>query len=141
MCINRTSDVYMELPFNSLTDYDIEETFQNANNRIIKLMGDNGLHKFFKDKKMYELFDPEYIPQCRYYDENDFVQEREKSVSQLSIFSFNIRSLTKHCGSLVSFLNTLGKQFDIIVLTEIGFRNIITVERLFHNFLFTMFCL
>ena len=48
----------------------------------------------------------------------------------------NIRCLPKHSGELRCFINVLGNEFDIIVLTEIGSRNISTVEHLFAGYVF-----
>ena len=39
----------------------------------------------------------------------------------------NIRSLPKHAGELIVFLKLLQTNFDMIVLTEIGARNVSTV--------------
>ena len=46
----------------------------------------------------------------------------------------NIRSLPKHSGELKCFINVLGNEFDIIVLTEIGSRNLSTVEHIFAGY-------
>ena len=48
----------------------------------------------------------------------------------------NIRSLAKHSGELKYFINVLVNEFDIIVLTEIGSRNLSTVEHLFADYVF-----
>ena len=52
------------------------------------------------------------------------------------IFSFNIRSLPKHGGELLYFFKSLKTQFDAIVLTEIGSKNISPVEKLTPNYNF-----
>ena len=46
----------------------------------------------------------------------------------------NIRSLPKHSGELKCIINVLENQFDVIVLSEIGSRNISTVQHLFVDF-------
>ena len=48
----------------------------------------------------------------------------------------NTRSLPKHSGELKCFINVLGNEFDMIVLTEIGSRNVSTVEQLFEGYVF-----
>ena len=48
----------------------------------------------------------------------------------------NIRSLPKHSRELKCFINVLRNEFDIIVLTEIGSRNLSTVEHLFAGYVF-----
>ena len=47
----------------------------------------------------------------------------ECGIGTLKVFSMNIRSLPKHKGELVAYLSNL-PLFDILVLTEIGSRNI-----------------
>ena len=54
----------------------------------------------------------------------------------LNIFSMNVRSLPKHSGELLAFLNTLETRFEVIILTEIGARNISLVEDLCLGYLF-----
>ena len=54
----------------------------------------------------------------------------------LNIFSMNVRSLPKHSGELLAFLNTLETRFEVIILTEKGARNISLVEDLFPGYLF-----
>ena len=49
-------------------------------------------------------------------------------------FSFNISSLPKHGGELTCVLSNLKTQFDILILTEIGAKNISTVEKLFDEY-------
>ena len=52
----------------------------------------------------------------------------------VNILSMNIRSPPKHSGELKCFINVLGNEFDIIVLTEIGSRNLSTVEHIFAGY-------
>ena len=46
----------------------------------------------------------------------------------------NIRSLPKHGGELLVFLKLLETDFDIVVLTEIGSRNIDLVKHLLNDY-------
>ena len=50
------------------------------------------------------------------------------------MFSMNIRSLPKRGGELLYRMSVLNTKFDIIVLTEIGTRNIEWVKHLFENY-------
>ena len=54
----------------------------------------------------------------------------------LNIFSLNIRSLPKHGGELLNFLGSLKTDFHVIILTEIGSRNLTVVEKCFQTILF-----
>ena len=51
-------------------------------------------------------------------------------------FSLNIRSLPGHGGELFCFLKDLNTKFHIIVLTDIGSKNISVVENLLPNYNF-----
>ena len=48
----------------------------------------------------------------------------------------NIGSLPKHGGELLYLMSVLQTKFDIIVITEIGTRNIELVKHLFENYKF-----
>ena len=68
------------------------------------------------------------LDRCAYFSEDDFNRLKRDAPSNLNTFSMNIRSLPKHGGELTVFLKLLEADFDIIVLTEIGSRNIDTVK-------------
>ena len=74
------------------------------------------------------------IQECKYYDIEDFTKLNLNNREHLNIFSLNISSLPKHRGELVCFINSLETEFDIIILSEIGKRNLSTVENLFHGY-------
>ena len=48
----------------------------------------------------------------------------------------NIRRLPKHYGDLFCLLSVLETRFDVIILTEIGARNITTVQCIMDNYQF-----
>ena len=54
----------------------------------------------------------------------------------LNIFSMNIRSLPKHGGELVNFISSMETKFEVIILTEIGARNLSVVLNLFPAYTF-----
>ena len=64
------------------------------------------------------------------------LRKTEKSDECLNIFALNIRSLPKQGGELLYFLKDLNTKFDVIVLPEIGSKNISVVEKLIpdHDF-------
>ena len=53
-----------------------------------------------------------------------------------NIFTLNIRSLPKHGGELCVYLESLNTNFDLIILTEIGARNLSVFQKLLPNFTF-----
>ena len=54
----------------------------------------------------------------------------------LNILSLNIRSLPRHGGELLNLLNVFGTHFHVIVLSEIGARNLSVVQHLIPNYTF-----
>ena len=91
-------------------------------------MDRHGLVEFLKGNYLTALFDPQDLVLCSYYDESEFVKGNQNSENNLNVISINIRSLAKHYGELLCMLSVLETRFDVIILTEIGARNITTVE-------------
>ena len=103
-------------------------------------MNDHRLYKFLDEHYLSSLFDPNAKILCKYYDEDSYGVLNRDTPSHLNIFCFKIRSLSRHAGELVVFLKLLQTNFDVIVLTEIGARNISRVEHLLdhYEFLYTL---
>ena len=136
MSRNDTRELFSHLPFVNITNYDIENEFSSAKFRITQLMNDHRLDKFLDEHYLSNLFDPNAKTLCKYYDEDSYGDLKRDAPSHLNIFCLNIRSLPRHAGELVVFLELLQTNFDVIVLTEIGARNISTVEHLFDDYQF-----
>ena len=134
MSNNVQQNYLYELPFFNQSPYDIEMLFSSAKLQIIEKMNSNGLLEFIKENEFYSLCNPYESLSCSYYDEDGFKYKRYDNEQHLNIFSMNIRSLPKHGGELLVFLQSLETKFDVIVLTEIGARNIGTVEHLLPNY-------
>jgi len=135
-----TKTFLSHLPFENLTEYEVENQFKSAKARITQLMNDHSLDNFIQEQSLSNQIDPDMNNPCDYYDENSFINLKRDSDIYLNIFSMNIRSLPKHAGELVVFLKMLETDFDVIILTEIGARNITTVECLLDDYEF-MYCL
>ena len=71
---------------------------------------------------------------CNYLNEDGFTQLKRETPRHLNIFSMNIDSLRKHDGELLVFLKLLETDFDIVVLTEMGSRNIYLVKHLLNDY-------
>ena len=125
---------FHEMPFDGLTNYEIQINFQSAKKRIHELMDKHGLYEFLTENYMDDLFNPEKYKACDYFDKEKFIGLKRDATNHLNILSLNIRSLPKHGGELVCLLEVLETKFDIIVLTEIGSRNISTVKHLLENY-------
>ena len=123
-----------ELPFFGQTDHDIELTFGSAKAQIRYKMDTNGFLDFTKDDKLSSLFIPYNAMHCEYYNEDEFIRKQSRCKQTLCLISLNnIRSLPKHDGELLVFLEALEINFHTIVFSEIGARNIGTVEHLLPN--------
>ena len=127
-----------EMPFYNLVDYDIELIFESQKQRIRKLMNDHRLTDFIKEQALSDVLNIDHYTSCEYYDDEKFMKVSSDKEPKLNIFSLNISSLPKHGGELVYFLNSLQTEFQVMILCEIGSKNLSTVEYIFpnHNFLF-----
>ena len=130
------SNLYKELPFWRIVDYDISFEWQSCKNRIHKLLNNNRLDKLIQDNDLSSLVDSEKIISCSYYDEDKFNKSWQTRDKSLYIISLNIRSLPKHAGELINYLSMLKNDFQIIALTEIGSRYLSTVQHLMDDYTF-----
>ena len=97
-------------------------------------MEDHGIIDFINENYLLDLSDPDDLNHCKFFDENEFNQQSRNRPNYLNIFSMNIRSLPKHGGELIHFLNLLDTRYNIIVLIEIGSRNLSTVEHVMDHY-------
>ena len=126
-----------KIEIQGLTNYEIELNSQSTKKYIINLLDNHKLCEYLKESYLNSVFNPNDLHLCNYFDEDEFIACNRNRTSHLKILSMNIRSLPKHSGELKCFINVLGNEFDIIVLTEIGFRNLSTVEHLFAGYVFS----
>ena len=131
-----TREILNHMPFHRLSNFEIETNFQSAKLKILDLMDNHNLTEFIKENLLDDLFNPNDVKQCNYFDEEKIDNLNRTSSTHLNIFSMNIRSLPKHGGELLCLMSILKTKFDIIVLTEIGTRNIGLVKHLFENYEF-----
>ena len=99
-------------------------------------MDNDEFQAYLIENKFEELFNPFDSVICQYYDENEFISANRNGDGFLNIFSMNIRSLPKHGGELVNFISNMETKFDVIILTEIGARNLSVVLNLFPAYTF-----
>ena len=123
------------LPFRDLVDYDVELNFESSKKRIQKLMDDHRLLSFIKENKLSQILDSDDSITCKYHDHETFNSLNISENDHVNVFSMNIRSLPAHAGELVAFLSMLKTKFQIIVLSEIGAKNISVVERLLPGYI------
>ena len=89
-----------------------------------------------KGNKYEELFNPNKNFSCQYYTEDEFIIKNRNGDDFLNIFSLNIGSLHKYGGELLNFMGSLKTYFHVIILTEIGSRNLTVVEKMLPNYIF-----
>ena len=126
---NAAENLFDALPFRNLSNYDVELLFETSKKRIQNLMSDHRLLNYIKEQNLSEVFNSNEYTSCKYYDEEQF-NKLDHNKNSLNVFSFNIRSLPKHGGELSNFLSLLNTEFQVIILTEIGRRNLTVVEHL-----------
>ena len=140
MSRNDTKELFSHLPFLIQLIMILKNEFSSAKFRISQLLNDHRLDKFFEEHYLSSLFDPNAKTLCNHYDEGSYGDLKRDAPSHLNIFCLNIRSLPRHAGEFVVFLKWPQINFDVIALTEIGARNMSTVEHLFddNEFLYTL---
>ena len=122
---------FNELPFQTLTNYDIENNFISGKRKFANLMNNENFQTIIKENRYEQLFNPNQNYSCQYYDEGEFIIKNRNGDDFLNVFSLNIRSLPKNGGELMSFLGTLKTEFPVIILKEIGSRNLTVVDKYF----------
>ena len=117
-----TSSLFCELPFSSLSDFEISNMFTYSkwdfleNDTFVKYVARSGLGGNKSDTCPFNF---------KYYTEMEFNQRFGKiEQGTFSLFHLNVRSLNANCRSLCQFLELLELKFDVIVLTEICSFNI-----------------
>ena len=108
------------LPFQSLSDYDIETLFRNTRQEIFARLSNPVLLRYLKNQNCVNLKTIDNID-CNYYTEDEF-NLRIKSFAKcnISTFHLNIRKLGLHRNELIAFLSMLNISYDCIILTEVG---------------------
>jgi hypothetical protein len=109
------------MPFSNITNYELISEFLSSTNTIRQKLDQCNLNDYLCKNLSQEICE---TIDCKYYNENSLNQLLTKCEPECSIMHLNIRSLNKHRSKLISFLDKLDKEFDIIALTEIGKKNI-----------------
>ena len=82
-----------------------------------------------KDDSQGSLCNPYNAMQCEYYNEDELIRKQSRCKHTLNIISLNIRSLSKHVGELLVFLEALEINFHIITVAANTARRKITDAR------------
>ena len=107
------------LPFFTLTNDQLEYELNTTRKNVCNRLHDDTLQNYFKNI-VIDSFPLNDSINCEYYNDDQFLQMSENVRSQISMFHMNIRKFSKHRGELLAYFKSLGMDFDIIVLSEIG---------------------
>ena len=77
---------FNELPFQTLTNYDIENNFISGKRKFSNLMNNDDFQTIIKENKYEQLFNPNQNYSCQYYDENEFIIKNRNGDSFLNVF-------------------------------------------------------
>ena len=86
---------FNELPFETLTNYDIENDFIFGKRKFANLMNNVHFQTIITEHKYEQLFNPNQNYSWQYYDEGEFIIKNRNGDDFLNVFSLNIRSLPK----------------------------------------------
>ena len=120
MSRNEIKMLFRQLPFENITDYDLENEVKSAEARIQQKMNDHRLENSVKENYLMELLNPFDLNVCKYFDEDEYNGLRRSSKYHLNVFCMNIRSLPKHTG-------------DLVVINPTRTRNHISIDEIFHQ--------
>ena len=120
------------LPFQCLTDYDLECLFRNTRKDILARISNPVLLKYLKNQNCVNLKSLNEID-CAYYTEDEFNCKVKLYDNNLSAFHLNIRKIGRHRDELIAFLSVLDMEFDVIILTEVGKSSEKFIATIFHS--------
>ena len=121
-----------EMPFYGLSDFQLIWENETCKQEILSKMTNNGFIDFVKNSHSYSSEDTN-IDQFKYFDTDEYSHILHNQ-HQLNIIHLNCRMLSKNKGKIVSFLSTLGKDLDIILLSEIGKEGYRYLKSVFPNY-------
>ena len=108
------------LPFSQLNDYELSYLLESTEKKIKKKLEDTRFYNFIKSRN---LVSETLTYNFKYYSIDDYsVSIKKHNVSNI-IWHQNIRSLDKHFGHLMAYINLLEKP-SFTCLTEIGRKNV-----------------
>ena len=118
-----------EMPFSSCTDYQLYRECSTQISNIFEIFNDNNFAK--QIKTLVNNFTTDNYS-CQYYNDSKF-QSLMKTNNDigLKVTHFNIRSFEKNKFILLSYLESLNTEFDVIFLSEIGKVNVALAESIF----------
>ena len=90
-----TREILNHMPFHRLSNFEIETNFQSAKLKILNLMDNHNLTEFIKENLLDDLFNPNDVKQCNYFDEEKIDNLNRTSSTHLNIFFNEYTQLTE----------------------------------------------
>ena len=121
-----------EMPFYGLSDFQLIWENETCKEVILEKMTNNGFIDFIKNSHSYsdENISLEHY---RYFDVDDYMEILKKG-RQLNLIHLNCRMISKNKGKILSFLNSLDTELDVILLSEIGKEGYRYLKSVFPNY-------
>ena len=123
-----------ELPFSHLTDFSLANLFQTSSSRINEILQNSGISNLIRHSYSSTDTQPHIDAPRQYYSDESFISLTSKNSCNVSAFHQNIRSLSRHVGSLWSYMQSLNFKFDVILLSEIGQKNYQVASHVFNDY-------
>ena len=108
------------LPFSQLNDYELSYLLESTEKNIKKKLEDTRFYNFIKSRN---IVSETLTYNFKYYSIDDYSVSIKKHNASNIIWHQNIRSLDKHFGHLMAYINLLEKP-SFTCLTEIGRKNV-----------------
>ena len=121
-----------EMPFYGLSDFQLIWENETCKQEILTKMSNNGFMDFIKNSHSYsdENID---LQQYRYFDVDEY-NDLLKKDHKINIIHINCRMFSKNKGKILSFLQSLDTEMDIILLSEIGREGPRYLKSIFPNY-------
>ena len=129
---NNTKNNFAKLPFFNCSSFAISHLFQTPKNNLLEMLKNNSFSNNMI--KLVNGFSKDNYT-CNYYNEGNINELAKKhSINSLKVFHLNIDSFDKNSTELVSILECLNFNFDIICLTEVRETSREIIEEVFPEY-------
>ena len=119
------------MPFYGLSDFQLIWENESCKQEIISKMTNNGFIDFIK-KSQGNSSNEHNFDMNGYYDMEEYCETSKKC--HLNMVHMNCRMLSHNKGKIISFLDSLENELDVIMLSEIGKEGYRYLETLFPNY-------
>ena len=108
------------LPFRNISGFEMHSLQSSRRTEIIEKLENNGFIEYFRKHRtdIQDCINASHKKQ--YFDIDEFNSVFCDIKSGLRLCNINIRRIAKNKGKLLAFLSTMKRDFDVILLTEVG---------------------